>query len=418
MRTISTLDDFHALVKSESPKLVVVDFFAEWCGPCKRVAPQYAQLAEIHSKTACFVKVDVDASPELSSFGRISAMPTFQVYKGGERVAEVKGARMDELERSIALWGADVERQLAAAAAAAATHVPLQQLLRFEDGKVEKIVPKLLQFNDELRAEGHAHALDDAGAAALKQLGAALEKGAAARHPHVLFATLLRWPSAKLFPALDLLRLAALQPAAAVHFAAALAASDGVGDLVVSRALAADAGEVNHMLALRFCANLLAALADAPGASLAHGGAPLVAPALEAAAAAAVHESGRPGARLALSTLALNMAVALRRGRADSAAKTPCVIALQQLLTSEQPDAEVRYRAVLALGTLVHEDADSASLAVGLDLPTALAALAVGDGATDKLRACVAEVQALIAQPGEPHAAAAADAEADAALYG
>ena len=131
MRTISTLDDFHALVKSESPKLVVVDFFAEWCGPCKRVAPQYAQLAEIHSKTACFVKVDVDASPELSSFGRISAMPTFQVYKGGERVAEVKGARMDELERSIALWGADVERQLAAAAAAAATHVPLQQLLRF-----------------------------------------------------------------------------------------------------------------------------------------------------------------------------------------------------------------------------------------------------------------------------------------------
>ena len=129
MRTITTLDDFHALVKSESPKLVVVDFFAEWCGPCKRVAPQYAQLAEIHSKTACFVKVDVDASPELSSFGRISAMPTFQVYKGGERVAEVKGARMDELERSIALWGADVERQLAAAAAAAATHVPLQQSL-------------------------------------------------------------------------------------------------------------------------------------------------------------------------------------------------------------------------------------------------------------------------------------------------
>ena len=56
--------------------------------------------------------------------------------------------------------------------------------------------------------------------------------------------------------------------------------------------------------------------------------------------------------------------------------------------------------------------------AVGLDLPAALAALAVGNGATDKLRACVAEVQALIAQPGEPHAAAAADAEADAALYG
>ena len=51
----------------------------------------------------------------------------------------------------------------------------------------------------------------------------------------------------------------------------------------------------------------------------------------------------------------------------------------------------MRYRAVLALGTLVHEDADSASLAVGLDLPAALAALAVGDGATDKLRACVAD---------------------------
>ena len=98
MRTISTLDDFHALVKSESPKLVVVDFFAEWCGPCKRVAPQYAQLAEIHSKTACFVKVDVDASPELSSFGRISAMPTFQVYKEGKIADSTTGANVVKLE--------------------------------------------------------------------------------------------------------------------------------------------------------------------------------------------------------------------------------------------------------------------------------------------------------------------------------
>ena len=102
MRTISTLDDFHALVKSESPKLVVVDFFAEWCGPCKRVAPQYAQLAEIHSKTACFVKVDVDENEETAAACGIQAMPTFQFYKKGTKVAEFSGASEDKLCEAIA----------------------------------------------------------------------------------------------------------------------------------------------------------------------------------------------------------------------------------------------------------------------------------------------------------------------------
>ncbi len=84
---------------SEVPQqgAVVIEFFATWCGPCKRIAPTYEKLAEAFTSVV-FLKVDVDESPELVEQYNISAMPTFVFLKNGQVVKKVEGADMAALE--------------------------------------------------------------------------------------------------------------------------------------------------------------------------------------------------------------------------------------------------------------------------------------------------------------------------------
>ena len=81
---------------------VVIDFFAEWCGPCKRIAPFFEQLADEYVGVT-FVKVDVDESEDLVSQYGISAMPTFVFLKDGKVVKKVEGADMKGLESGFVL---------------------------------------------------------------------------------------------------------------------------------------------------------------------------------------------------------------------------------------------------------------------------------------------------------------------------
>ncbi|KQO95903.1 thioredoxin [Leifsonia sp. YIM 134122] len=77
----------------KSEKTVLVDFWAEWCGPCRAVSPILDQIASEHSDKIDIVKVNVDENPQLAMKYQITSIPAFKVYQAGEVVKTVIGAK-------------------------------------------------------------------------------------------------------------------------------------------------------------------------------------------------------------------------------------------------------------------------------------------------------------------------------------
>ena len=92
---------FDAFVKANESKLIVVDFFATWCPPCKMIAPYFEELAKQNPDVE-FVKIDVDQNSETSEQYGIRAMPTFKFIKGGKVVDEVTGASKEKIAEKVA----------------------------------------------------------------------------------------------------------------------------------------------------------------------------------------------------------------------------------------------------------------------------------------------------------------------------
>ncbi len=77
----------------KNDKAVLVDYWAEWCGPCKMVAPVLEAIAEEHGDKLDVVKLNVDDNPVVTQKYNIMNIPTLGVFKNGEVVMELVGAR-------------------------------------------------------------------------------------------------------------------------------------------------------------------------------------------------------------------------------------------------------------------------------------------------------------------------------------
>ena len=103
MSTAVTTETFETeVLQSEKP--VIVDFWAEWCGPCHAVAPVLDKIAEERADEVRLVKINVDENQELMVRYGIQSIPTIVLFKGGEPAAAVIGAQpKGAIERGLGL---------------------------------------------------------------------------------------------------------------------------------------------------------------------------------------------------------------------------------------------------------------------------------------------------------------------------
>ena len=81
----------HDVLQSDKP--VLVDFWAEWCAPCRKVEPLLEEIANEMGDKVRIVKLNIDDNPETARAYRVMSVPTLTVFKGGEPVQSVAGAR-------------------------------------------------------------------------------------------------------------------------------------------------------------------------------------------------------------------------------------------------------------------------------------------------------------------------------------
>ena len=87
----------------QSSRIVVTDFWADWCGPCKAIAPMYEQLSSQLSRqnVITFTKVDTDRQKDITQTYNITAMPTFMIFKAGRETKRIRGADPKALDAAV-----------------------------------------------------------------------------------------------------------------------------------------------------------------------------------------------------------------------------------------------------------------------------------------------------------------------------
>ncbi|KAF4662129.1 hypothetical protein FOZ61_002692 [Perkinsus olseni] len=134
----------------KNKKLLIVDFFATWCGPCKRASPEYQQMSiDYDEKTVMFLKVNVDVATDVTTAMSVRSMPTFKLFKDGQELETITGwdkARVATLlnENGANLLSAEEKEEIvkqATVAAASAAETKKDHADQSVSGSYKKLFP-------------------------------------------------------------------------------------------------------------------------------------------------------------------------------------------------------------------------------------------------------------------------------------
>jgi thioredoxin 1 len=97
---LHSVDNFNTILSNNS--MIIIDFYAKWCGPCKSISPKIDELS-VQSKyqNIYFAKVDVDNVPDLANNYNVQSLPTFMAFKNGKFLGETKGANYDNIVKLV-----------------------------------------------------------------------------------------------------------------------------------------------------------------------------------------------------------------------------------------------------------------------------------------------------------------------------
>ncbi|RMG36043.1 MAG: thioredoxin [Methanobacteriota archaeon] len=98
---IVQMDDSNYKEILKSHPLVIVDTWAEWCAPCKAIAPVFERLAAQYSDRLTFAKVNTDENLDFARSFKVLSIPTFLVFKNGELVNKWSGAKPEKLTKEV-----------------------------------------------------------------------------------------------------------------------------------------------------------------------------------------------------------------------------------------------------------------------------------------------------------------------------
>lgn len=88
------------IVDSNNGRLIVLDYYADWCGPCKALGPKISEFAKMYPHVI-FLKVNVDSFPGFAERSNVTSMPTVAFYKSGRKLCEVIGVSIPKIRKAL-----------------------------------------------------------------------------------------------------------------------------------------------------------------------------------------------------------------------------------------------------------------------------------------------------------------------------
>ncbi|PRP80399.1 phospholipase A-2-activating protein [Planoprotostelium fungivorum] len=408
VHTVESDEEFETLILTAEETPVIVDFYADWCGPCKQIAPLFTELSVKHSN-AIFLRTSAEKHG-------VRAMPTFLVFLRGQKAQEMKGANPEGLRSFIqqATSGQiitepsnksesitptqptptpsttpsaapSIQPTPSAKPAHSFKYFPNNSYTYFETGKTDQIVDKLIELNNKYNGTQDNRSLSESEKKILKEISTVLKNTSQYHVSKItrtqvnVFSKMLLWQPEDRFPALDLLRLLILHPDASQLFA-----EQGHLDLL-SLLHQKELPWQSHTMVLRFVCNSF------KFTSLRQSVTSQLDSILVAIDSLKSHEKEQ--VRLPAVTVLFNFSIYFHQEKGQASQKKKVIERLLNKLSAEK-DEETQLRTVVSLGELLSDPSDSTFLCAEVWKDKALASnLASFAPATPKVTEALKELQ-------------------------